>query len=156
MAPSTRFFRTGDWQLGPREREILALPAENDAPGHNVISIHRAPRARLGRLARESVARLATAEAAVEAVSDDVDARSALMSEIEALEGEIKEKEARRTTAAEKLAALRAVEPDVRLEEREAVTLSARELARARARKAVADLEALLDAAGVEGRVEVL
>src|SRR5690242_3401117 len=45
----------------------------------------------LARPAREAASRLATAEATLEAVSRDVDARGALVSEIEALEGKIKE-----------------------------------------------------------------
>ncbi len=88
-------------------------------------------------------------------MSDDVDARSTLVGEIDALDRDIREKEAWRARAAEKLAALRAIEPDARLEEREAVALSARELLRARARKAAADLDARLDEAAVEDQLEV-
>lgn len=127
----------------------------------------------LARPVREAASRLATAEATLEAVSRDVDARSALISEIEALDGEIRkmtraprdatgegaevrvvepaprgieelraEKEARRAMSVEKLAALRSSEPDERLEGREALALSARELARAHAKRAEAGFEA--------------
>lgn len=127
----------------------------------------------LARPAREAASRLATAEAILEAVSRDVDARSALVSEIEALDGEIKEiawtqrdaagrgaedrlvevapgeieelldeKAARRRMSVERLVALRSSEPDVRLEAREALALSARELARAHTKRAAAGFEA--------------
>jgi hypothetical protein len=127
----------------------------------------------LARPAREAASRLATAEAILEAVSRDIDARSALVNEIEALDGEIKEtawarsdatgrgaenrlvevapggieellaeKEARRSMSVERLVALRSSEPDARLEAREALALSARELARAHAKRAAADFDA--------------
>jgi hypothetical protein len=129
----------------------------------------------LARPAREAAAWLATAEARLEAVSRDVDARCALVSEVEALEGEIRkmawarraapgrgaegcvvevaprgieelcaEREACRAVLVEKLVALRSSEPDASLEEREAVALSVRELARAQAKRSAADFEAAM------------
>jgi hypothetical protein len=127
---------------------------------------------RLARLALEAERRLAMAEVAVEAVGRDVEARVALVSEIEVLDGEIEEiarvrretmeksrenifgevalreldarraeKEACRAIAAARLGSLREVELDARLEEREALALSTRELLRARAKKAMTDFD---------------
>ena len=127
---------------------------------------------RLARPMREAASRLTTAEATLEAVSRDVDARSALVREIEALDREIEvmawarrdtmakggedlfvevalqgleercaAKEACRAISAAKLVALRAIEPDARLEEREALALSARELLRAGVKRAVVDFD---------------
>ena len=107
---------------------------------------------RLARSVHEAASRLATAEAALAVASGDVDARDALVSEIDSLDEEIRKmrwarrdvtgEEACRAASVEKLGALRSIETDARLEEREALALSARELLRARAKRAVADLDA--------------
>jgi hypothetical protein len=114
---------------------------------------------------REAASQLAAAEATLGAVSRDVDARSALVSEIEALDGEIRNmrracrdttgEEACRAASAEKLGALRSIETDARLEEREALALSARELLRARMKRAVADLDAAMTQPRVKEEVEL-
>ncbi len=128
---------------------------------------------RLARPMRHAAARLATAEAMLQAVSRDIDVRGALVCEIEALDKKVEEmararrdamgkggedlfveialqglearcaeKEAYRAIAAAKLVALRSIEPDARLEEREALALSTRELSRAGLKRAVDDFNA--------------
>lgn len=109
----------------------------------------------LTRSVGEAVSELASAEAKSDAASQDLEARTALARALHALDAELARRghdrgpgaeaqRRRRAWMAKKLAALRSVESDAGLEDREAWALSLVELARARVRRAVRELDASL------------
>ena len=98
---------------------------------------------------------LASAEARSHQASRELDARWALTRALAAIDRELRDRRSelgpevdaprrRRAAMAKKLAMLRSIESDARLEDREAWALSVVELARARLKRAVSELEATL------------
>ena len=122
-----------------------------------VKQLHRAERElpELTRSVGEAVSTLALVQAKRDEASHDLEARSALVRALETIDAELgdlggdpaPEHEARRwrrAGMAKKLAVLRSAESDARLEDREAWALSLVELARARVRRAVSELDAAM------------
>ncbi len=109
----------------------------------------------LTRSVGEAAAALASAEARSQQATRELEARSALVGALAGLDGELRDRRRevgpgiealrrRRAGMAKKVAALRSVESDARLEDREAWALAVVELGRARLKRAVAELEATL------------
>lgn len=103
----------------------------------------------------EAVSTLASAQARSDEASHDLEARSALAHALEAIDAELGDRgrdpapegearRRRRAGMAKKLAVLRTIESDARLEDREAWALSLLELARAQVRRAVSELDATM------------
>jgi hypothetical protein len=119
-----------------------------------VNQLHRSERElpELLRSAGEAVSALVLAEARSAEASRDFEARAALLGALEALDADLRErgdepeaardaKRRRRAAMAREIAVQRSMESDAHLDDREAWALSVREMARARARNAVSDLE---------------
>jgi vacuolar-type H+-ATPase subunit I/STV1 len=127
-----------------------------------VKQIHRTARElpALTRSVGEAVSELASTEAKRREASDELEARAALALALEALDadpqpgGEAQRR--RRAGLAKKLAVLRSIESDARLEDREAWALSLVELSRARVRKAVSELDAALRTVLEGGALRIL
>jgi septal ring factor EnvC (AmiA/AmiB activator) len=119
-----------------------------------VKQLHRTARElpALTRSVSDAVSELASTEAKCKAATDDLEARSALVRALEALDAELRGRGGpggvaprwRRASLAKQLSVLRSIESDARLEDREAWALSLVELSRARVRKAVAEVDAAL------------